>query len=582
VQQGIPAVIAMQFEVTDEAAICFTREFYAAIASGYPVDAALAESRKAIFAEVSEIEWGTPVLYMRSPDGKVFEIEKVNETQRRELHIASLVSSARTAAASSDGAAAIATLKEALALEPSHAEASALLRDLTQEKELEDLYGAARVSYDAARWREALDQLQEVQGINRAYRDVATLVANAERELARLDGEARRQQELETLYTRACHHADRRNWREALATFRQLQRLSPDYKDVLARLTEADTELNREAEEQLRAERASADRAAQVPSEGQRTGDANNLSMRPRAAGWLFMGGAVGAVAIIAILITGITLAVIVVGRQDSKAGPQQPAPVVQLVDSRPAPAPAPASVDPPRVDPKASVAPPAPAAVREERQRPRPAPVYEKPVETPPPAPVRETPPPQAQAPQPDPKSAAPVVEQKTVAPVAQVAPPVVAQNPTVPPPMITEPPVVTPVLRATLEAVIRRGDELEVQAFSTLNPQVLALVYSGKALQRQLDVMKTLVANGVFMVARLHSEQFESFSVSSDGRRAQVRLTPVWSSNFHNALTRQCVGHHHEMAMPQTLFLELTNRGWLIYDVDMVDVVPPLVACH
>jgi CHAT domain-containing protein len=136
VQQGIPAVIAMQFEVTDEAAICFTREFYSAIAVGYPVDAALAEARKAIFAEVSEIEWGTPVLYMRSPDGKVFEVEQVSEPARRQLHVSSLVTAARTATASNDHATAVEKLKEALTLEPEHPEAATLLADVTREQEL--------------------------------------------------------------------------------------------------------------------------------------------------------------------------------------------------------------------------------------------------------------------------------------------------------------------------------------------------------------------------------------------------------------------------------------------------------------
>ena len=43
VQQGIPAVIAMQFEVADETAILFAHEFYGAVADGYPVDTALAK-----------------------------------------------------------------------------------------------------------------------------------------------------------------------------------------------------------------------------------------------------------------------------------------------------------------------------------------------------------------------------------------------------------------------------------------------------------------------------------------------------------------------------------------------------------
>ncbi len=76
VQKGIPAVIAMQFEITDEAAITLAHEFYGAIADGYPVDASLAEARKAVFAHNNDIEWGTPVLYMRSRDGRIFNLER--------------------------------------------------------------------------------------------------------------------------------------------------------------------------------------------------------------------------------------------------------------------------------------------------------------------------------------------------------------------------------------------------------------------------------------------------------------------------------------------------------------------------
>jgi CHAT domain len=74
VQREIPAVIAMQFEITDRAAIVFAHEFYAAVADGYPVDSAVAEARKAIFADANDIEWGTPVLFMRVPDGRIFDV----------------------------------------------------------------------------------------------------------------------------------------------------------------------------------------------------------------------------------------------------------------------------------------------------------------------------------------------------------------------------------------------------------------------------------------------------------------------------------------------------------------------------
>jgi YVTN family beta-propeller protein len=74
VYQGIPAVVAMQFEITDRAAIVFTRGFYEAVADGYPLDAAMAEARKAIRLQPNQVEWGTPVLYLRAPDGRIFDV----------------------------------------------------------------------------------------------------------------------------------------------------------------------------------------------------------------------------------------------------------------------------------------------------------------------------------------------------------------------------------------------------------------------------------------------------------------------------------------------------------------------------
>lgn len=81
VQREIPAVIAMQFEITDRAAVIFAEELYAALAHSYPVDAALAEARKAIFADGNDIEWGTPTLFMRVPDGRIFTVEEPGDAQ---------------------------------------------------------------------------------------------------------------------------------------------------------------------------------------------------------------------------------------------------------------------------------------------------------------------------------------------------------------------------------------------------------------------------------------------------------------------------------------------------------------------
>ena len=75
VRRGTPAVVAMQYEITDRAAIEFSRSFYTAVASGRPIDAALAVARTSISLEIpGSLEWGTPALFMRSPDGVLFDL----------------------------------------------------------------------------------------------------------------------------------------------------------------------------------------------------------------------------------------------------------------------------------------------------------------------------------------------------------------------------------------------------------------------------------------------------------------------------------------------------------------------------
>jgi len=81
VRQGIPAVIAMQFEISERGAMTLSREFYRSLADNYPVDAALAEARKAIYTQGQDIEWGIPVLYMRSADGQLFDVEPATDKQ---------------------------------------------------------------------------------------------------------------------------------------------------------------------------------------------------------------------------------------------------------------------------------------------------------------------------------------------------------------------------------------------------------------------------------------------------------------------------------------------------------------------
>ena len=75
VRADIPAVVAMQGALTDEAAAAFAAAFYGAIAAGQPLDRAVTSARKAILAlgGAAAADWWLPALFMRSPDGMLWQ-----------------------------------------------------------------------------------------------------------------------------------------------------------------------------------------------------------------------------------------------------------------------------------------------------------------------------------------------------------------------------------------------------------------------------------------------------------------------------------------------------------------------------
>ena len=74
VRQGIPAVLAMRFPLSDAAAIALVHSFYSELANGLPVDLALAEARKAMSVNGENLACLAPVLYSRSEDSRLFEL----------------------------------------------------------------------------------------------------------------------------------------------------------------------------------------------------------------------------------------------------------------------------------------------------------------------------------------------------------------------------------------------------------------------------------------------------------------------------------------------------------------------------
>ena len=80
VQQGKSAVIAMQFEISDNAAKAFAEELYfSLIDRHYPIDVAVAEARIAML-DVNQIEFATPVLFLRPGFVNLFNFIAASDT----------------------------------------------------------------------------------------------------------------------------------------------------------------------------------------------------------------------------------------------------------------------------------------------------------------------------------------------------------------------------------------------------------------------------------------------------------------------------------------------------------------------
>jgi outer membrane protein assembly factor BamD (BamD/ComL family) len=242
VQQGIPAVIAMQFEVADQTAVLFAHEFYGALADGCPVDTALAEARKAIFARGDGLDWGTPVLYLRAPDGRIFDVASTTLSERpagaaapaaplqmraeaardlRDLEIAAL-----EAFYGGDWPRAIALYGDVLAIQPNQPGAAAKLAAASRNRALEEAYAAARQAYKQGDWSAAAEKLGEIVQMEAGYRDAAALLT-----------EVKRRTLLDELYAEARLLAGAGSWEAVLKAFERMVAVdpaSPDPDSLLA------------------------------------------------------------------------------------------------------------------------------------------------------------------------------------------------------------------------------------------------------------------------------------------------------------------------------------------------------------
>lgn len=74
---GFPAAVAMQFPISVDAATAFISAFYRKVAAGKTVEEAVTDGRREIAAsEPGSFEWATPVLFLRTRDGKILDLQE--------------------------------------------------------------------------------------------------------------------------------------------------------------------------------------------------------------------------------------------------------------------------------------------------------------------------------------------------------------------------------------------------------------------------------------------------------------------------------------------------------------------------
>ena len=179
----VPAVVAMQFAVTDDAAAVFSRAFYQALVRNRGVDEAVRAARIALTGwNPDSLEWVTPVLYLRSRDSCLFDLtypgaSPAGADEQPEPRQEAVLAAYWAARSTGEW-------------EPVITQLAALHRQLPADREVEQAYQYARLAfrYEQGRraeqeqdWPSAAAHYQAVSDAQPEYRDVAARLAEVSR-----------------------------------------------------------------------------------------------------------------------------------------------------------------------------------------------------------------------------------------------------------------------------------------------------------------------------------------------------------------------------------------------------------------
>jgi hypothetical protein len=174
VHGGVSAVAAMQFSVSDDAAISFARGFYTAIAHGRPIDMAARSGRIEILG-LNTLEWVTPVLYARGGVGELFRLQGPPTESLRGIY-----AKAEAQLQAKNDEAAIGLLKKLLARTPENTEEERLLGQARRILWLTETYVSAQQAEKGGALDLAISEYGRIVQADSSYRDAQTRLATCQ------------------------------------------------------------------------------------------------------------------------------------------------------------------------------------------------------------------------------------------------------------------------------------------------------------------------------------------------------------------------------------------------------------------
>ena len=122
---------------------------------------------------------------------------------------------------------------------------------------------------------------------------------------------------------------------------------------------------------------------------------------------------------------------------------------------------------------------------------------------------------------------------------------------------------------IKPSLISAIRLADQVEADAFRTLNASLLYKAYVGEALRTEQNSLNTLKDDGVYQISTLEGQSFQSFKVSADKSRAEVRVIETWSTVVYRVGTDECVQKFASHPAPQTIHLVRGDNVWMVENI-------------